>query len=155
MRHGLRLGAAAVILLSAAGCFSFKIRPLPVPGNRVESLLMCAAVEESGDLLKPGEQRKEFDPARNAILCFLRLEEVDQRIALRWKWYSPEHELVKDTGLTEVNPEEKYLAVVTAYDKLDWRPDIDPAGTWTVAVYCDGDLIGRLSFDIKPDEAPS
>lgn len=155
MRYVLRLGAAAVLLFSTAGCFSFKLRPLPPPVNRVESLLMCAAVEESGELLKPGEPLKEFDPGRGEILCFLRLEEVDQRIALRWKWYSPENELVKDTGPTEVNPEEKYLAVVTAYDRLNWRPGMGPAGTWTVAVYIDGDLIGRLSFKMKSDEAPS
>jgi len=114
---------------------------------------MCAAVEESGALLKPGEPLKEFDPAQNEIICFLRLEEVEERIVLRWKWYSPENKLVKDTGPTDVNPEEKYLAVVTAYDKLDWNPDVDPAGAWTVAVYVAEDLIGRLSFNIKPGEA--
>lgn len=154
MRRRMGFAAAAGLLLMTAACVSFKLRPPPLPVNRVEALFMCASVEESGELLKPGEEVKGFDPAQDGIICFLRLEEVDRRIMLRWRWYSPEQKLIKDTGPVEVNLEEKYLAVVTAYDKLDWDPDAEPAGVWTVIVSVDGDLIGRRSFGIKSGDPP-
>lgn len=149
-KYVLFFGLAACSLYMAR-CVSFKVEVLPPTENQVEYICICKDIEESEDLLSPVEVQSEFGSNGNSIICLIRLKEVSREIQLRWKWFSPDKKLVKDSGNIPVNQDEKYLEVVTAYDKLEFDSQLNKSikGQWTVAVFIDDELLGKRLFQIK------
>jgi hypothetical protein len=147
MRMGAALGLG--LILGTAACFNF--RPaLEAPDFQVESILFCRTVAFEGDLYTAVEVRDEFGPEDESAVCFVRLKRVSGDIGLRWKWYSPEGGLARDSGRVPVATAGNYLETVTAFDRFDFGPDpaARRAGPWTVAFFIGNDLAARRVFKL-------
>jgi hypothetical protein len=147
----LALGLAWGAALASAACLNF--RPaLEAPDFQVESILFCRTVASDGELLTAVEVRDEFGPEDESVVCFVRLKRVSADIWLRWKWYSPEGGLARDSGRVAVATAGNYLETVTAFDRFDLGPDpaARRAGTWTVAFFMGDDLASRRTFRLLP-----
>ena len=147
----LRLGLALGTALGGAACLNF--RPaLQAPDFQVESILLCRTVAFEGDLYTAVEVRDEFGPEDESVVCFVRLKRVSRDIWLRWKWYSPEGGLARDSGRVPVATAGNYLETVTAFDRFDFGPDpaARRAGPWTVAFFIGDDLAARRTFRLLP-----
>ena len=57
--------------------------------------------------------------------------------------------MVRDTGDVELNPGEKFLEIVTAYDRLKIDSDEAGEGEWTVILLIDNRFIGKKNFRIS------
>jgi len=145
--RGLVVGAA----LTATACLNF--RPaVQAPDFQVESVVICRSVTSEGGLLEPVEAREEFPATDESVVCFVRIKGVSADTWLRWKWYSPEGTLVRDSGRVPVATEGSYLETVTAFDRLDFGPGVAtrPTGQWTVAFFLEDALAGRRIFRLLP-----
>lgn len=130
-------------------CVSFKPDP-PLPTEpRIEHIQLCKKIEDSGDLLKPLEIQSEFTSKDDHVFCFIQLKDIPKKISLRWKWYSPNKVMVRDTGDVIVNQDEKYLEAVTAYDKFELIHKDNIEGQWTVVVFVNDKLIEKVIFQVK------
>lgn len=146
---GRFLCAAALVLSAAsASCVSLKVRPLEDPHARIETLVVCREVREDGESLVPEGISGTFQ-ADSQIVCFLKIIDIPGPVSLRWTWYGPEGELVRDTGEIAVNSEGRYLGSISAYDRLDPEDIGGRTGRWTAAVFIDGVLAGTARFEIK------
>lgn len=132
-------------------CISFKISSILPPENQVEFVYMCKKVDDSGTLLKPLDIQSEYTLEDESIICFVRLKDVSQEIHLRWKWYSADKQMARDTGKVMINQDKKYLEVVTAYDRFRLNPmDKEKIeGQWTAVVFLNDKLIGRKIFQVS------
>jgi hypothetical protein len=119
-------------------------------------MVLCSAVEESGELLKPSGIKKDFSSEEKSVLCFIELKNISRKIQMRWRWYGPDKTLSRDSGDVLVNREEQYLEVLTAYDELmiAVREEEETIGRWTVVVLIDKHLVGRREFEIKKGDSP-
>ena len=156
-RNRVPLLLAGLILASAAtGCVSFRVKAVAEVDNQVEEVLVCGGVEESGGLLVPVEVRTEFTLSET-VIGYVRLRNVASRVRLRWRWYGPPGEMVRDSGYVSVNEEENFLGAVTAYDELEGTEGGPSAekGEWTVAVYLNDILIGSRAFLRREDRRPA
>lgn len=147
--RGLILKCAGVFCFIniSLSCISFKVPILPEPENQVEKIVLCEDIKTEDDLLVPVEIKSEFEQDRESIICFIQMRYTSREIALKWKWYSPDGNLERDTGGIKVNLENKHLDYVTAYDQLSFESP--PAeGDWTVAVFIDDNLIATRRFKI-------
>jgi len=117
----------------------------------VEYVYLCKKVDDSGTLLKPLDIQSEYTLEDEGIICFVRIKDVSQEIHLRWKWYSTDKQMVRDTGKVMINQDEKYLEVVTAYDRFRLNPKDKEKieGQWTVVVFLNDKLIARKIFQIN------
>lgn len=151
MRKGVILVFILWFSLCLAGCISFRIIPsFPLEGY-VEAMVLCSEVDESGELLVPVGIKKDFTSGDEGVYCFIELKNVSRRIQMRWKWYSPDQEISRDSENVVINREEQYLETLTAYDELlfDIR-DMDKFfGQWTVIVLIDDKLVARREFSIR------
>jgi hypothetical protein len=129
-------------------CLSFKIPPLSLPENYLESIELSKKIEIKGDLLSPVETSTVFSP-KDRVVCLIRLRNVLGRIQLRWKWYAADRVLARDAGNIVINADEKYLDIVTASDPL-WPSSLEKEeGDWTVCVFVNDSLAYIKKFIIK------
>jgi len=140
--------------LCAAGCISFRIIPsFPLEGY-VETVVLCSEVDESGELLVPTEIKSEYSSGDESVYCFIELKNVSRRIQMRWKWYSPDRAMSRDSENVVINREEQYLETLTAYDEflLDVRDKEKLVGRWTVVILVDDKLVASREFLIQETE---
>jgi hypothetical protein len=137
------------VVAVCGSCVSFRIKS-PVPGgNRIDRIEICANVEDDGDVLRPVEEKQEFPGTDASVYCFVKIQEITKKTSLRWRWYSPDKKLWRDTGDIIVNSEESYLEFLTAYDLLVAENEKLKQGEWTVIVLIDQHLAGKRKFTIK------
>lgn len=130
------------------GCISFKKNPLFPAENTVESIQLCQGIDDSKDLSKPLNIKSEFTLEDEQVICFVQLKEVTSKIYLRWKWYSPDRKLIRDTGEVLVNQDGRYLEAVTAYDRLKLGSEGDIAGQWTVVFFLNSNFCYKKHFQM-------
>lgn len=136
-------------------CISFKINPLYPPEAQIEYIHICKNIDDKGDLLKPLDITSEFTLEDENVICIIRLKEIATKIDLRWKWYSPDKNMVRDTENVTVNQDEKYLEVVTAYDMLKLDPEENTEEHWTVVVFINNKFVGKKTFQVRgPSHGP-
>lgn len=131
-------------------CISFKSVSLFPSGNQVESIHLCKKIDDSGDLLKPLDIQSEFTFKDDRVICFIRLKDIATKIDLRWKWYSPDNKLVRDTENVIVSQGDRYLAAATACDRFQLNPENIAEGQWTVVIFMNDKFIGKKLFQISP-----
>lgn len=151
MKNNVLCMILAVFCLLFKNCVSFKIQPLLPIENQVEYIYLCQGIDESTDLLKPVKIQSEFDSKNVSIFCLIRLKDISNKMQIRWKWYEPDKEMMRDSGSVIVNEDEKYLEIVTAYDKLnlDTEKRESIKGQWVVVIFIDGKLIGERLFQVN------
>jgi hypothetical protein len=135
-----------------SGCFSFKVPPLPLPENYIESLEICKKVEMRDNLLSPIGTSTVFGPLED-LFCYIRLRNTVRKVQIRWKWYAPDQTLARDTGNVDINADEKYLDVVTASDPLSLSSSEKKEGNWVVCIIINNNLASVRRFVIQK-EAP-
>ncbi|MGB2906234.1 MAG: hypothetical protein WBB73_03985 [Candidatus Aminicenantaceae bacterium] len=133
------------------GCVSFKVEPLPDPARILQEVTLCREIDESQVLLEPGEAVAEFRAGKDPVICFLYLKDVAQEVVLKWKWYSPDKILFKESDEVVINQEETYLEAVTAYDRIEPGALMEHQGQWSVSIFLNDVLLTRLSFKVIPD----
>jgi len=155
MRKQIYLGVILILPLLLENCISLTIRPIPVPEHLIDLICLCTDIKEGPDRLEPVDSRTEFSLDVDEVKCFVCLRNISQRIILRWKWYRPDQKLERDTGDFAVNPEEAYLEVVTAYDRLNLRGRNIPKleGEWVVTLFVNNQLAAKKSFSIVNNRA--
>jgi len=94
--------------------------------------------------------QSEFTFKDDRVICLIRLKDIGTRIDLRWKWYSPDKELVRDTGNIIVSQGDRYLAAATAYDMFQLNPENIFEGQWTVVIFMNDKFIGKKLFQVFP-----
>jgi len=149
MKRYFAISALVISLIFFWSCISFKISSILPTENQVESIHLCKNIDDSGDLLKPLDIQYKFTSKDDNVICFIRLKDIATRIHLRWKWYSPDKKMGRDTGNVIVNNEEKYLEVVTAYDMFKLNSEDNIEGQWTVVVFMNNKFIGRKMFQVN------
>jgi hypothetical protein len=130
-------------------CISFKVRPLALPENLEAQITLCRKIDESGELLRPLEITSEFSAEIDYIFCFLELMNVQGEIRLKWKWFSPDNMLFRESKEAVVNKAGNLLESVTAYDKISVNFEDEVFGEWIVIVLLNDSLIARKSFIIN------
>ncbi|MFQ5722737.1 MAG: hypothetical protein ACE5GI_09630 [Candidatus Aminicenantales bacterium] len=136
------------ILFFLGSCISLKIKSFIPPENQVENIELCRKIDDSGELLIPKEIQNEFTIDDKHVICFIRIKDISTRITLRWKWYSPQKMIARDTGDIVVNEGEKYLLALTAYDKLQFLQEEKFDGKWTVVIFMNDKFIGKRNFRV-------
>ncbi len=150
MRRTAEIILTLQLMAVVSACLSFKLNPLPDPGRVVREVTLCKEIDESRELLEPGEAAKEFSAGSDPVICFVSMVEVTRRIRLRWRWYEPSGSLYKASQEVTINPDEIYLEAVTAYDRIDLEASTELQGEWTVTIFVNDILIGRMAFTVRP-----
>lgn len=150
MKKYLAIFVLVISLIFFWSCISFKVGYLLPSKNQVESIHLCKKIDDSGDLLKALDIQSEFTCKDDRVICFIRLKDIATKIDLRWKWYSPDKKLVRDTGNIIVSQGDRYLAVATAYDRFQLNPENIAEGQWTVVIFMNDKFIGKKLFQIFP-----
>jgi len=136
------------LIALCGSCVSFKVGS-STPGEHIlEKIEFCPSVEESPDVMRSVGPKDEFGQDDRQICCLIKVRVVSKSLTLRWRWYSPEKELWRDTGEVQVNTEGKSIDAVSAYDLISRDTDELAKGAWTVAVFINGHLAGRRAFKI-------
>jgi hypothetical protein len=143
-----------MILLLYTGCVSFSIRPPDLPVNQLEEITLCQSVDTSEDPWQLKDISPSFFLHDGTLACFVKVRYVEDEIKLRWKWYSPQNLIAKDTGDVTVNTERQYLDEVTAFDIFRYIPERDHIGRWIVVFYIDNTLVGKRTFQIQEKQPP-
>jgi len=151
MRYRVLWLCGLCIIWGASSCISFKVESLPDPALVVREVTLCREIDESRELLEPGEAVTEFRAGKDSVICFLHLEEVAQRVGLKWKWYAPDKTLYKESDQVVINRDEIYIEAVTAYDMISPDSPAEQQGLWSVAVFMNDVLLARLTFRIIPE----
>lgn len=150
MKKYLAISVLVISLIFFWSCISFKVGYLLPSENQVESIHLCKKIDDSGDLLKALDIKSEFTFKDDRVICFIRLKDIATKIDLRWKWYSPDKKLVRDTGNVIVSQGDRYLAAATAYDRFQLNPENIAEGQWTVVIFMNDKFIGKKLFQIFP-----
>lgn len=153
MKKYLAISVLVISLIFFWSCISFKVGYLLPSENQVESIHLCKKIDDSGDLLKPLDIQSEFTFKDDRVICFIRLKDIATRIDLRWKWYSPDKKLVRDTGNVIVSQGDRYLAAATAYDRFQLNPENIAEGQWIVVIFMNDKFIGKKLFQIFPSSS--
>ena len=153
MKKYLAISVLVILLIFFWSCISFKVGYLLPSENQVESIHLCKKIDDSGDLLKPLDIQSEFTFKDDRVICFIRLKDIATRIDLRWKWYSPDKKLVRDTGNVIVSQGDRYLAAATAYDRFQLNPENIAEGQWIVVIFMNDKFIGKKLFQIFPSSS--
>jgi hypothetical protein len=153
MKRYLVISVLVISLILLWNCISFKSGYLLPSVDQVESIHLCKNIDDSGDLLKPLDIQSEFTFKDDRVICFIGLKDIGTRIDLRWKWYSPDKKLVRDTGNIIVSQGDRYLAAATAYDMFQLNPVNIAEGRWTVAIFMNDKFIGKKLFQIFPSSS--
>ena len=150
MKKYLATSVLVILLSFFWNCISFKSGSLFPSENQVESIHLCKKIDDSDGLLKPLDIQSEFTFKDDRVICFIRLKDIATKIDLRWKWYSPDKKLVRDTGNIIVSQGDRYLAAATAYDRFQLNPENIAEGQWTVVIFMNDKFIGKKLFQISP-----
>ena len=150
MKRYFVISILATSLIFFLNCISFKSGYFLPSGNQVESILLCTKIDDSGDLLKPLDVQSEFTLEDDRVICFVKLKDIATKIDLRWKWYSPDKKLARDTGNIIVSKGDRYLEAATAYDMFQLNPENIAEGQWTVVIFMNDKFIGKKLFQIFP-----
>jgi len=150
MKRYFVISILVISLFFVWNCISFKGSYLLPSENKVESIHLCKKVDDSGDLIKPLDIRLEFTSKDDHVICLIRLKDIATKIDLRWKWYSPDKKLVRDTGNIIVSRGDRYLAAATAYDMFQLSPENIVEGQWTVVIFMNDKFIGKKLFQVFP-----
>jgi len=150
MKRYLVISILVISLIFFLNCISLKRDYLLPSENQLDSIHLCKKIDDSGDLLKPLDIQSEFTSKDDRVICFIRLIDIGTRIDLRWKWYSPDKKLVRDTGNIIVSQGDRYLAAATAYDRFQLNPENIAEGQWTVVIFMNDKFIGKKLFQISP-----
>jgi hypothetical protein len=150
MKRYLVITVLIISLTLFWNCISFKTGYLLSAENQVESIHLCNKIDDNGDLLKPLDIKSEFTLDDGSVICFIRLKDIATRIYLRWKWYSPDKKLARDTGNIIVNQRESHLEAATAYDMFQLSPEDILEGQWTVVVLMNDKFVGKKLLQIYP-----
>jgi len=153
MKRYLAISVLVISLILFWNCISFKVDYLLPSENQVESIHLCKKIDNSGDLLKALDIQSEFTFKDDCVICFISLKDIATRIDLRWKWYSPDKKLVRDTGNIIVSKGGRYLAAATAYDRLQLNPENIAEGKWAVVIFMNDKFIGKKLFQISPSSS--
>jgi len=153
MKKYLVISILTTSLIFFGNCISFKSRSLFSSENQVESIHLCKKIDDSGDLLKPLDIQSEFTFKDDRVICLIRLKDIATKIDLRWKWYSPDKKLVRDTGNIIVSQGDRYLEAATAYDMFQLNPENIAEGQWTVVIFMNDKFIGKKLFQIFPSSS--
>ena len=148
MRHRHLLMCGLCIIWCTSSCISFKVEPLPDPSLIVKEATLCREIDESRELLEPGEAFTDFRAGKDPVICFLHMKDVAQRVRLKWKWYAPDNTLYKESDEVVVNEDEVYLEAVTAYDMISPDSPAEEQGSWSVAVLANDVLLVRFTFRV-------
>jgi hypothetical protein len=138
--------------LALHGCISFAIRPPNLPENMLEQISLCRDVDDTRDQWRPKDISSAFLLKDGSLVCFVKIRYVEKEIQIRWKWYSPQNNLIKDTGNISVNAKGQYLDEVTAYDTFRFKPEEEMIGEWTVVFFIDDILAGKRTFTINEED---
>jgi len=136
------------LLSLSSSCVSFRTATSMPKEPILEKIDFCSAVKEGPDILKAAESIDAFDSDDQRIYCLIKVWIVPGPMTLRWKWYSPERTLWRDTGEVEVALEPKPVSSITAYDRVPTGPGTLAKGTWTVVIFLNGHFAGRRSFQL-------
>ena len=139
----------AIVMGIMWGCLSFKVSRVYPAYNQLEGIYLCKEIDDSGDLIKALNVKSEFASGNNHIICLIRLKSVEKEIKLRWRWYSPEKKMVRDTDDIIVNKENIYLETVTAYDMLRFNFEGNVEGQWVIVIFINNKLVGKRFFSVK------
>ncbi|NIO49654.1 MAG: hypothetical protein GTN73_09510 [Candidatus Aminicenantes bacterium] len=150
MKKYLVVFVLVISLVFFWNCISFKAGNLLPSENQVESIHLCKKIDDSSDLLKPLDIQSEFTLKDDRVICFIKLKDISTKIDLKWKWYSPDKKLVRDTGNIIVSKGDRYLAAATAYDMYKLNPENIAEGQWTVVIFMNDKFIGKKLFQILP-----
>lgn len=152
MRKSFIFQIMIFLILALGNCISLKINPLPLPENMIEEIALCRKIDDSGELLKPLEITTDFRQDIEYVICFVSLRDVSQEIRLKWKWYSPDQELFKESKEVTVNKNVKFLEYVTAYDRITPGEEPKALGRWVVVVFMNDELIASKAFKVNSKE---
>ncbi len=144
---------SCLCIMGGPGCISFKIEPLSDPARILHEVTLCREIDESKELLEPGDALAEFRTNRDPVICFLYLKDVAQKLELKWKWYSPDKTLFKESEEAVINREEIYLEAVTAYDRIEPEELANHPGQWSVSIFLNDALLTRVSFKAIPEDS--
>lgn len=150
MKRYFVVSILVISLISFWSCISFKSGSLFPSENQLESIHLCKKIDDSGDLLEPLDIQSEFSFKDDHVICFIRLKDIATKIRLRWKWYSPDRKLVRDTGNIIISQGDRYLAAATAYDRFRLSPENVAEGQWTVVIFMNDKFIGKKLFQVPP-----
>ncbi len=153
MKKYLAISVLIMSLIFFWNCISFKVGYLLPSENQVESIHLCKKIDGSGDLLKALDIQSDFTFKDDRVICFIRLKDIATKIDLRWKWYSPDKKLVRDTGNIIVSQGDRYLAAATAYDRFQLNPENIAEGQWTVVIFMNDKFIVKKLFQIFPSSS--
>jgi hypothetical protein len=131
-------------------CISFRSGSLFPSENQLDSINLCKKIDDSGDLLEPLDIQSEFSSKDDHVICLIRLKDIATQIRLRWRWYSPDKKLVRDTGNIIISQGDRYLAAATAYDRFRLNPENIAEGQWTVVIFMNDKFIGKKLFQVLP-----
>ncbi len=137
------------LLLGAAACVTF--RPAArASGPEVETFITCRAVAAAGGLHVPESAGDTFGADIESVYALVKLSDVGLDTWLRWRWYSPDGRLARDSGRIAVATQGRLLEAVTAFDRLDLAADpaARPAGVWTVVLFVEETLAEQTVFTI-------
>jgi len=141
-----------VLCFVSNSCVTFKVPPLAPPDNIEAEITICQKIDANGELLRPLEKASEFGLETENIYCFIKLINVQKEIKLKWKWYSPDNILFRESEEAIVNQTENLLETVTAYDKIPLHFENEVFGEWVVIILLNDVLIARKSFIIKSEK---
>ena len=148
MRAHPKAATVLLPLLALGACVSFKAdSPLP---NRcfLEQIEICREVKETDDEFIPSDPAQSFTDSDGCVYCFVKARTITDEVNLRWKWYSPDGNMWRDSGSVVANQGKDDLSAITAYDVLKIDQDSVPKGEWVAVFFVDEVLLGRKKFRI-------
>ena len=150
MKRSFVISILVISLIFSWSCISFRSGSLFPSENQLDSINLCKKIEDSGDLLEPLDIQSEFSSKDDHVICLIRLKDIATQIRLRWRWYSPDKKLVRDTGNIIISQGDRYLAAATAYDRFRLSPENIAEGQWTVVIFMNDKFIGKKLFQVLP-----
>ncbi|MBN1271661.1 MAG: hypothetical protein JXB26_05265 [Candidatus Aminicenantes bacterium] len=146
----LRLRFLFIIMaVFLSGCISFRIAPPDWPDKNVDAFLFCRDVKEIESLLEPVGTDDVFSTEETFVLAFVRLKDVSEKLSLRWKWYGPQGNEIRDTGEVPVSDGTRYLEAVTAYDRIGVSLEKTPPGEYITVLFINGTLSSKITFNLR------
>lgn len=150
MRSRRILIAVAAACAAVSGCISLKILPPSLSGTTIEAMSICEGVAETGGLIQPRAVADKFGPRIKRLYCVVRLAPTSEALAIRWRWYTPDESLYRETGNLFINTDLQGFSAITASDILAIKSEAGLApGKWRVAVYINDRFSGSTGFMIK------
>jgi hypothetical protein len=118
--------------------------------NQLETFVFCESTQVKNNLFAPVGIKTDFTSKDDAVICYIKLKNVSDRLSVSWRWYSPLNLLKRNSGELILNPNNKFIETATASDSLVLNTtNEDEQGLWTVTFYINGILIMKRYFTIS------